>query len=143
MSCSSAVSAAGSSKPVDAAATLVGQSLGAGKPERAEKAVFPPGQAREDWTILRAVSELVGKQLPFDSFGQLHAAMVQEFPQLGRTGLVDLPWSPPKLAAKAEGPIRYPIGDFFLTNAICRNSPTMERCSEELVRGVQFQEAAE
>ena len=47
-----------------------------------------------------------------------------------------LEWSPPKLDAKAEGPIRYPIADFFLTNAICRNSPTMQRCSEELVRGV-------
>jgi NADH-quinone oxidoreductase subunit G len=114
-----------------------------GRVQRAEKAVFPPGQAREDWTILRAVSELAGKQLPFDSFGQLHAAMVRESPQLGRTGLIDLPWAPPKLSAKAAGPIRYPIGDFFLTNAICRNSPTMERCSEELVRGVAFKEAAE
>ena len=57
----------------------------------------------------------------------------RNIPQLGREGLIDLPWSPPKLAAKAEGPIRYPIGDFFLTNAICRNSPTMQRCSEELV----------
>ena len=65
-----------------------------------------------------------------------------EHPQLGRDGLVDLPWSPPKLDAKTEGPIRYPIADFFLTNAICRHSPTMQRCSEELVRGA-FKEAAE
>jgi NADH-quinone oxidoreductase subunit G len=39
--------------------------------------------------------------------------------------------------------VRYPIGDFYLTNAICRASPTMRRCSEELVHGVQFLEAAE
>ena len=45
--------------------------------------------------------------------------------------------------AKASGAVRYPIADFFLTNAICRNSPTMQRCSEELVHGVSFQEAAE
>ena len=114
-----------------------------GRVQRAEKAVFPPGQAREDWTILRAVSELAGKQLPFDSFGQLHAAMVRESPQLGRTGLIDLPWAPPKLSAKAEGPIRYPITDFFLTNAVCRNSPTMQRCSDELVMGLHYEEAAE
>ena len=114
-----------------------------GRVQRGEKATFPPGEAREDWAILRAVSELTGKPLPFDSFGDLHRAMAKEFPQLGRTGLIDLPWAPPKLSAKAEGPIRYAIGDFFLTNAICRNSPTMQRCSEELVRGVQFQEAAE
>jgi NADH-quinone oxidoreductase subunit G len=114
-----------------------------GRVQRGEKAAFPPGEAREDWAILRAVSEFAGAKLPFDNLGQLRQAMVAEHPQLGRDGLVDLPWAPPKLDAKAEGPIVYPIRDFFLTNAICRNSPTMQRCSEELVRGVQFQEAAE
>jgi NADH-quinone oxidoreductase subunit G len=114
-----------------------------GRVQRGEKAAFPPGEAREDWAILRAVSELAGKTLPFDSFGQLRAAMIAEYPQLGRDGLIDLPWSPPKLDSKAEGLVRYPIADFFLTNAICRNSPTMQRCSEELVRGVSFKEAAE
>jgi NADH-quinone oxidoreductase subunit G len=114
-----------------------------GRVQRGEKAAFPPGEAREDWAILRAVSELAGKTLPFDSFAQLRQQMVAEYPQLGRDGLVDLPWSPPKLSAKAEGPIRYPIADFFLTNAICRNSPTMRRCSEELVKGLHYEEAAE
>jgi NADH-quinone oxidoreductase subunit G len=115
-----------------------------GRVQWAERAVFAPGEAREDWAILRAVSELAGKKLPFDSYDQLHARMIKDYPQLGRRdALVDLPWAPPKLPAKAEGPIRYPIGDFFLTNAICRNSPTMHRCSEELVAGVQHKEAAE
>jgi NADH-quinone oxidoreductase subunit G len=114
-----------------------------GRVQRGEKAAFPPGEAREDWAILRAVSQLAGKALPFDSFDQLRKQMVAEYPELGRDGQMDLPWAPPKLAAKAEGPIRYPIGDFFLTNAICRASPTMHRCSEELVRGVAFKEAAE
>jgi NADH-quinone oxidoreductase subunit G len=115
-----------------------------GRVQWSERAVFAPGEARDDWAILRAVSELVGKKLPFDSYDQLRSRMVKEFPQLGRRdALVDLPWAPPKLAAKAAGPIRYPVGDFFLTNAICRNSPTMQRCSEELVRGVAFKEAAE
>jgi NADH-quinone oxidoreductase subunit G len=114
-----------------------------GRVQRGEKAAFAPGEAREDWAILRAVSQLAGQTLPFDSFDQLRSQMVAEYPQLGRDGLLDLPWAPPKLATKAEGPIRYPIGDFFLTNAICRNSPTMQRCSEELVRGVAFKEAAE
>jgi len=114
-----------------------------GRVQRGEKAAFAPGEAREDWAILRAVSELAGKKLPFDNFAQLRARMVEEFPQLGREGLINLPWSAPSLKAKAEGPIRYPIADFFLTNAVCRNSPTMQRCSEELVRGVAFKEAAE
>jgi NADH-quinone oxidoreductase subunit G len=68
---------------------------------------------------------------------------VKEYPELGRDGLVDLPWSPPRLPTKVEGPIRYSIADFYLTNAICRASPTMHRCSEELVQGVRFKEAAE
>jgi NADH-quinone oxidoreductase subunit G len=114
-----------------------------GRVQWSERAVFAPGEAREDWSILRAASELSGNKLPFDSYDQLRSQMIAEAPELGRTGLVELPWAPPKLAAKAEGPVRYAIGDFFLTNAICRNSPTMQRCSEELVGGAEFQEAAE
>jgi NADH-quinone oxidoreductase subunit G len=114
-----------------------------GRVQRSERAAFPPGEAREDWAILRAVSELAGTKLPFDGFGQLRAQMIKDYPHLGRDGLIDLKWAPPKLDAKAAGPIRYPIGDFYLTNAICRASPTMQRCSEELVQGVAFKEAAE
>jgi NADH-quinone oxidoreductase subunit G len=114
-----------------------------GRVQRSEPAVFPPGEARRDWTILRAVSELAGHALPFDSFDQLHAVMIAEYPQLGRDGLIDLPWSPPDLDAKAAGPVRYPISDFYLTNAICRSSPTMRRCSDELLHGGEFREAAE
>jgi NADH-quinone oxidoreductase subunit G len=114
-----------------------------GRVQRGEKAAFAPGEAREDWAILRAVSELAGKTLPFDSFGQLRQQMIAEYPQLGRDGLIDLPWSPPRVDPDAEGPIRYAIADFFLTNAICRNSPTMRRCSEELVQKLHYEVAAE
>jgi len=114
-----------------------------GRVQRAERAAFPPGEAREDWTIFRAVSDLLGRPLPFDTFGQLRTRMTEDFPQLGRDGLIDLPWAPPKLDAKAEGPVVYPIVDYYLTNAICRASPTMRRCSEELVHGRAMQEAAE
>ncbi|MEO7750362.1 MAG: molybdopterin-dependent oxidoreductase, partial [Sphingomicrobium sp.] len=114
-----------------------------GRVQRSEKATFAPGEAREDWAILRALSGVLGTPLGFDSFNEVRAAMVRDFPQLGRDCLIDLPWAPPALDAKASGPVRYPITDFFLTNAICRNSPTMHRCSEELVQGVAFQEAAE
>jgi NADH-quinone oxidoreductase subunit G len=114
-----------------------------GRVQRSEKAAFAPGEGREDWAILRAVSQLAGATLPFDSFDQLRSQMVAEYPQLGRDGLIDLNWAPPKLAAKAEGPIRYPIGDFFLTNAITRNSPTMRNCSDELIHGIEVREAAE
>jgi NADH-quinone oxidoreductase subunit G len=114
-----------------------------GRVQRSERAAFAPGDAREDWTIFRAVSDLIGQPLLFDRFDQLRSAMHADTPALARDGLVDLPWSPPKLDAKASGPVGYPIADFYLTNAICRASPTMHRCSEELIHGEAFAEAAE
>ncbi|GAA4006399.1 NADH-quinone oxidoreductase subunit NuoG [Sphingomonas humi] len=114
-----------------------------GRVQRAEKAGFAPGEAREDWTILRAVSDLTGKPLAFDRFDQLRAAMISEVPALGEPGLIDLPWSPPALAAEAKGPVNLPVKDFYLTNAISRASPVMQRCSAELIHGQTFAEAAE
>jgi len=114
-----------------------------GRVQRSERATFPPGDAREDWTIFRALSDLIGKPLPFDRFDQLRVGMIAEVPELGQDGIIDMPWSPPKLDSKASGPVSYPIKDFYLTNAICRASPTMLRCSEELVHGREYLEAAE
>ena len=114
-----------------------------GRVQRSERAAFAPGEAREDWTIFRAVSDLLGSPLPFDRFDQLRAKMIAEHPQLETEGLIAFAWAPPKLAAKAEGAISYPIRDFYLTNAITRSSPTMHSCSDELVHGRSVQEAAE
>jgi NADH-quinone oxidoreductase subunit G len=114
-----------------------------GRVQRAEKASFPPGEAREDWTIFRAVSDLLARPLPFDRFDQLRAAMIAEVPQLGADGLIDLPWAPPSLPSTASGPVTLPIKDFYLTNAISRASPVMQRCSAELIHGETFAEAAE
>lgn len=114
-----------------------------GRVQRAERAVFAPGDAREDWSILRALSDRLGRTLPFDSFDELRAAMASEVPALGQEGLATFEWKAPRLSAKASGPVNYPIADFYLTNAICRASPTMQRCSAELVHGEDFAEAAE
>jgi NADH-quinone oxidoreductase subunit G len=115
-----------------------------GRVQVAQQAVFAPGEAREDWKIFRALSEVLGKPLPFDTLAQLRAAMVAQVPALGLDGSVaPFEWTLPKLPAKASGPVGYPIGDFYLTNAICRASPTMQRCSAEIVHGQDFAEAAE
>jgi NADH-quinone oxidoreductase subunit G len=115
-----------------------------GRVQRGEKAAFPPGEAREDWTIFRAVSELIGAPLPFDNFGQLRAAMVADHPQLATEGLLKLKWAAPRLHAKASGPVGYAVKDFYLTNAITRASPTMHICSEEILHGrAETLEAAE
>ncbi|MDF7773888.1 NADH-quinone oxidoreductase subunit NuoG [Sphingomonas sp. AOB5] len=114
-----------------------------GRVQRGDRAVYAPGDAREDWTILRALSDKLGHTLPFDTLDELRAAMAADVPALGQEGLVSYDWAPPKLAAKAKGELAYPMKDFYLTNAICRASPTMQRCSAELIHGEDFAEAAE
>jgi len=114
-----------------------------GRVQRGDKAAFAPGDAREDWSIFRALSQVLGHTLPFDSFEELRVRMFADVPALGQEGLVDFGWSAPKLATGASGEFAYPIKDFYLTNAICRASPTMQRCSAELLHGEEFAEAAE
>ena len=115
-----------------------------GRVQRGDRAVFPPGDAREDWTILRALSAMMGATLPFDSLAGLREAMFGEVPALRHEGLAPFDWSPPSLDTAVSGRIDgYPVKDFYLTNAICRASPTMQRCSQELVHGESFAEAAE
>ena len=115
-----------------------------GRVQFADKAVFAPGDAREDWTILRALADALKVKVGFDNFAQLRAAMTDEVPALAVEGLADY-GSLPKTgkAAKAEGKIAYPIADFYLTNAIARASTTMQRCSAELIHGEDVREAAE
>jgi NADH-quinone oxidoreductase subunit G len=114
-----------------------------GRVQRAAKAVFAPGDAREDWAIFRALSDALGHKLPFDNFADCRAAMAAEVPALGVEGLADYGWDMPKIASAAKGAFNYPIKDFYLTNAICRASETMNLCSRELVHGEQMLEAAE
>ncbi|MCC2600994.1 NADH-quinone oxidoreductase subunit NuoG [Sphingopyxis yananensis] len=115
-----------------------------GRVQRSERAVFAPGDAREDWSIFRALADTLGVSLGFDSFDACRAAMVAEVPALGVEGLADYGWTVPKLPSNPEArEIGTPIKDFYLTNAICRASPTMQRCSDELIHGVEFVEAAE
>jgi NADH-quinone oxidoreductase subunit G len=115
-----------------------------GRVQRGERAVFPPGDAREDWAILRALSDVLGHKLPFDTYDALRAAMFAEVPALATEGLANYGWSVPKLPTKPKGQIAgYPIKDFYLTNAICRASPTMQQCSAEILHGADILEAAE
>ncbi|WP_267387312.1 NADH-quinone oxidoreductase subunit NuoG [Sphingomonas sp. GC_Shp_3] len=114
-----------------------------GRVQRGDRAVFPPGDAREDWTILRALSAVLGYTLPFDTLDELRAAMAVDTPELATLGLKAFAWNPPSLDAAGQGEVAYPIKDFYLTNAICRASPTMQRCSSEILHGQDFAEAAE
>ncbi|MEP0391398.1 MAG: NADH-quinone oxidoreductase subunit NuoG [Erythrobacter sp.] len=116
-----------------------------GRVQFAEKAVFAPGDAREDWTILRALADAIGVSVGFDSFAALQGAMIAEVPALGEEDVADygaLPKADSK--AKAEGTIAaYPVKDFYLTNPIARASAVMQQCSAELLHGEEMKEAAE
>jgi len=114
-----------------------------GRVQFAEQAVFAPGDAREDWTILRALADALGVSVGFDSFEELRAAMVAELPVLGAEGLADFGSALPMGKAGGKGAIAYPIKDFYLTNPIARASETMQRCSAELLHGEDLREAAE
>ena len=114
-----------------------------GRVQRGDRAVFPPRDAREDWAIVRALSEVLGHTLPFDTLDALRAKMAEEVPALGTLGLASFDWSVPRLDSSASGEMTYPIDDFYLTNSIARASETMQRCSSELLHGQGYAEAAE
>jgi len=116
-----------------------------GRVQFAEKAVFAPGDAREDWTILRALADAIGVKVGFDSFEELQSAMIAEVPALGEEGLADYgPLPAADASAKCGATIdAYPIRDFYLTNPIARASAVMQQCSAELLHGDELKEAAE
>jgi NADH-quinone oxidoreductase subunit G len=106
-----------------------------GRVQMTERASFPPGDAREDWAILRALSTALGCTLPYDSLGQLRQAMFAAHPHLARLGEIapgnaaDIE----KLAKLGGAPDKAPfvsgVGDFYLTNPIARASAVMAECS--------------
>jgi len=102
-----------------------------GRVQMGVPSVAPPGDAREDWTIFRALSDIVGKTLPFDSRADLRGAMKGELPALRE---IDSPasaeWGDFCASGKiARGGISLPIADFYQTNPIARASDTMAECS--------------
>jgi NADH-quinone oxidoreductase subunit G len=103
-----------------------------GRVQLGRRAVFPPGEAREDWTILRALSGAVGRPLPFDSLSDLGRRMRAAHPALAAIDVV-LPaaWgSFGETGPVGLEPFRYPIADFYRTDPISRASATMAQCSE-------------
>ena len=94
------------------------------------RAGFAPGQAKENWAILRALSAELGTALPYDSLAQLRTALIAAHPHLGEIDSVaDNGWQP--LAAKSMGnaDFRYAVTDFYLTNPIARASQLMAELS--------------
>ncbi|MBU0723576.1 MAG: NADH-quinone oxidoreductase subunit NuoG [Alphaproteobacteria bacterium] len=106
-----------------------------GRVQLGRMAVFPPGDAREDWKILRALSEGLGKVLPFDTLAQLRQTLVAAYPVFAQVDHVEpAAWG----AFGAEGSVdaaafTYPISNFYMTDPISRASVTMAKCTEAFV----------
>jgi NADH-quinone oxidoreductase subunit G len=107
-----------------------------GRVQRSLRAVFPPGEAREDWTIFRALIDVLGVTPGYDNIDQLRARMAGEWPALGGEGLEPATWVKAKLkAAKPAGPSVRRATDFYSSNPILRASPTMRACVAEILEG--------
>jgi NADH-quinone oxidoreductase subunit G len=106
-----------------------------GRVQMAARAAFPPGDAREDWAILRALSDPLGHKLPYDSLAGLRQALLRAYPHLARIDQIT-PGEPGdigRLAARGgtldKAPFVSPMEDFYLTNPIARASAVMAECS--------------
>jgi NADH-quinone oxidoreductase subunit G len=106
-----------------------------GRVQMASRASFPPGDAREDWAILRALSDVLGAKLPYDSLPALRKALFKERPQLARIGQIvasgaaDIRQLSTLKGDLDKAPFRATIDDFYLTNPIARASAVMAECS--------------
>ena len=100
------------------------------------RAVFPKGEAKEDWAILRALSERLGAKLPYDTLDQLRAKLFADHPTFGRIDYV--PSTPGELdlgklgtkGAVVEAPLASGLKSFYLSNPIARASTTMAECAQ-------------
>ncbi len=118
-----------------------------GRVQQTNRAGFAPGDAREDWAILRALSDVLGKKLPFDSLAQLRQKLYGEYPHLARIDQIAAGEAGDVAqAAKLGGRLTKTaftsaVTDFYLTNPIARASAVMAECSALAKNG--FRQAAE
>lgn len=104
-----------------------------GRPQLTRLAVFPPGEAKEDWKIVRALSGVLGKTLSYDSLAQLRARIAREWPHLSAVGdVTSAAWGAFGAAAPVNEAQAFvsAVANFYMTDPISRASATMARCTE-------------
>jgi len=117
-----------------------------GRVQYARRASFPPGEAKEDWKILRALSESLGRTLPYNTQMELRDRILDDFKHLGVVdSIAPAPWSEFGTKGAADkAPFVNPVRNYYMTNAICRASETMRACVESFARADdEMLEAAE
>ncbi|WP_274628566.1 NADH-quinone oxidoreductase subunit NuoG [Arvimicrobium flavum] len=118
-----------------------------GRVQMTNRAGFAPGDAREDWAILRALSDVLGKRLPFDSLPALRQKLYADYPhlaaidQIARGSAADIANASRLTGRLGGGAFVSAVGDFYLTNPIARASAVMAECSALAKNG--FKQAAE
>jgi NADH-quinone oxidoreductase subunit G len=106
-----------------------------GRVQMASRAAFPPGDAREDWAIIRALSEVLGRKLPYDSLGALRQAIFKATPHLMRVDQIEAGNAADLRAFAGKGgniekaPFKTTVEDYYQTNPIARASAVMAECS--------------
>ena len=101
-----------------------------GRPQLAMRAGFAPGEAKENWAILRALSGEVGRVLPYDSLAQLRSSLIEAHPHLAAIDEVaENEWTPLALSNMGEGDFVTALCDFYLSNPIARASSLMAELS--------------
>jgi NADH-quinone oxidoreductase subunit G len=106
-----------------------------GRVQMANRASFPPGEAREDWAVIRALSESLGKKLPYDSLAVLRQTLFKSVPHLMRIDQIepgkaeDIQTLAQKGGSLERAPFKASVEDFYLTNPIARASAVMAECS--------------
>jgi NADH-quinone oxidoreductase subunit G len=101
-----------------------------GRPQLAMRAGFAPGEAKENWAILRALSGEVGRVLPYDSLAQLRSSLIEAHPHLAAIDEVaENEWTPLALSNMGEGDFVTALRDFYLSNPIARASSLMAELS--------------
>jgi NADH-quinone oxidoreductase subunit G len=106
-----------------------------GRPQMADPATEPPGEAKEDWAILRALSEKLGRTLPYDTLGQLRRSLFKAAPNLQQlSAIVPAQWeSFGASGAVTARAFHLPIANYYMTDPISRASETMAKCTEAFV----------
>jgi NADH-quinone oxidoreductase subunit G len=102
-----------------------------GRVQLARLAAFPPGDAREDWTILRALSGVLDQTLPYDNLGQLRQKMIEACPRFAALGGVEAAeWGAfGQKGSVEEAPFVAAVENFHMTDPISRASSTMAECA--------------
>ena len=118
-----------------------------GRVQLAQQAVYPPGEAREDWKIVRALSEKCGATLSYNSLIELRNRIIEDWPHMGVLDtLPDETWDKfgdPKTKISAGKAFISPVRNFYITNVITRASETMAKCEEAFLKPKEVMDAAE